>query len=104
MDDLLSQFTPAQLGAAIRGVLQYALGIAAAHGYITNDETTAIAASVASLIVLLYGVYKRRKDGLIKSTAHVKGVQKVVTDEKTASRIPSAKVVPPSVTVPGVAP
>lgn len=100
MDKLLDQFTTAQLGAAVRGVLQYALGIAAAHGYITDDEKTALAATMASLVVLAYGVYRRRKDGLINSTARATGVQQIVTDEATANRIPSAKVVPPSVTVP----
>lgn len=94
MNALLEQFTTAQLTAAIRGLILFALGGLAFTGWFTDAENQVIATSLAGLIVLGYGAYKRRKDGLIATTAHaLKGEGVVITNEKTAKRIPARNVV-----------
>lgn len=94
MNAILEQFTTAQLTAAIRGIALYAFGGLVASGFMTEDERQVAAGLIAGAIVLGYGIYKRRRNGLIATTAHViKGEGAVITDVKTAKRIPARNVV-----------
>jgi hypothetical protein len=93
MNALLEQLTVAQLTAAARGIALYALGALVTNGYITNDESQVAAGLFAGVVVLGFGIWKRRRNGIITTASNMKGVEEIVTDEKTADKIPSPKVV-----------
>lgn len=99
MNAILEQFTIAQLSTALRGLALYGLGALVTNGVITEDERQTAAGVIVGAVLLGYGIYKRRANGLIQSAANVGTVEKIVTDAKTADKVPSRKVVPPAVDV-----
>lgn len=61
------------------------------------DKLMIALGALGAIGAAVYGVWKRRPTGLIKSAANQPEVAKIVTDSATAAAVPSVKVVPPSV-------
>lgn len=82
-----------QIMSFIRQILLALGGGLVTKGYIDNGTLTAIVGGLMALGTAVWGLYVRRANGLIASAATVPTVQKIVTDDKTASVVPSDKVV-----------
>lgn len=65
-----------------------------AQGVMTNNQESAIVSGIIALFSVAWGVYSRRQNGLIKATAALPAVDKVVVhDAQTEKEVASPSVV-----------
>jgi hypothetical protein len=81
--------TLTQISTAFRQLLLFAGGFAVARGWLSDDQLQIIVPAAITLGIAGYGLWKRRRTGLIQSAAHaLDGSGVIVTDQATADKLP----------------
>jgi hypothetical protein len=70
--------TQEQVGSLVRQMLLAIGGAAVTKGYIDSDTMVAVVGIVVTVLTGAYGIYIRRRDGLIASAAAQPGVEHVL--------------------------
>lgn len=90
-------FTIEQLWTLLRTIIQAAGGGLVTKGVIDADTWTSVVGAIMFLITTVYGVYIRRREGLIASAAAVLPQGGVIaTTKEIADKVPADNVVPTS--------
>lgn len=82
-----------QFWSLVRSVLISAGGGLVLKGYVDAGTMTAIVGALVTILSAGYGIYTKRKAGLIASAAALPDVSHIITTQKIAAASPSEKVV-----------
>lgn len=82
-----------QILSLIRTIVQTAAGALGTYGVLDAQGQTVVVAFVMWLIPTVWGLYVRRKAGLVASAAALPEVKTIVTTPDIAAKVPDRSVV-----------
>lgn len=82
-----------QILSFLRTLVQSAAAALAAKGYLDSSGEQIVVAFVMWLIPTVWGLYVRRKAGLVASAAALPEVKQIVTTPDIAAKVPDPSVV-----------